>query len=116
MVETIDKKWGKELIIHNDSDYCGKIIYFNSGGKFSMHFHASKKETWYVNSGSLLYSWIDTYTANKYEKIIYAGEIIEIKRLLPHQLEALETSIIFEVSTQDFNDDSYRIEKGDNQL
>jgi mannose-6-phosphate isomerase-like protein (cupin superfamily) len=111
----VEKKWGKEIIIHNDSEYCGKILCFNSNAKFSMHYHAKKKETWYVNKGKLLFSYIDTSNATKYEKIINIGDIVEIERNVPHQLEALEISEIFEVSTQHFDNDSYRIEKGDSQ-
>ena len=36
----VEKKWGYELWIHNDSQYCGKLLVFNnSGDKFSMHYH-----------------------------------------------------------------------------
>jgi hypothetical protein len=34
---------------------------------------------------------------------------------MPHQLKAIDESEIFEVSTQHFDDDSYRIDKGDSQ-
>jgi quercetin dioxygenase-like cupin family protein len=38
------------------------------------------------------------------------GDVIEIERGLPHQLEALEDgSTIFEVSTEHFDEDSYRV-------
>ena len=33
----------------NNSEYCGKILRFNSGKKFSMHYHLEKKETWYIS-------------------------------------------------------------------
>lgn len=42
-----------------------------------------------------------------------AGDKIEIKPNLEHQLMALRNSIIVEVSTTDFIEDSIRIEKGD---
>jgi mannose-6-phosphate isomerase-like protein (cupin superfamily) len=115
MKEIVNKKWGYEIIIHNDNEYCGKILCFNKDTKFSMHFHVLKKETWYVNKGNLIFSWIDTKNATKYTKFIKSGDIIEIERIMPHQLEAIEESEIFEVSTQHFDDDNYRIEKGDSQ-
>ena len=41
---------------------------------------------------------------------IQEGDVIEIKKGLPHQLTALtEEATIFEVSTQHFDEDSYRI-------
>ena len=109
------KKWGREIIIHNDGDYCGKILRFNIGGKFSMHYHMKKSETWYVTKGVFSLKYIDTETANEFETEITVGHVIEIPRGQPHQLQALTDAEIFEVSTQHFDDDSYRIKKGDSQ-
>ena len=48
--------------------------------------------------------------------IVKEGACITIERGQPHQLVALEDgSEIFEVSTQHFDEDSYRIRKGDSQ-
>ena len=111
----VPKKWGKEIIIHNGEEYCGKILCFNKSAKFSMHFHIKKAETWYVSKGSFRIKWIDTRNAIEHEQVLQVGDIIEIDRGDPHQLIALEDSEIFEVSTQHFDDDSYRIKKGDSQ-
>lgn len=111
----VEKAWGSELWIHNDEDYCGKILQFNKGAKFSMHFHILKKETWYVSKGKLIMAWINPDTANRMEIIISEGDTIEVERGIPHQLEALEDSHVFEVSTQHYDEDSYRVEKGDSQ-
>ena len=62
----IPKKWGEEIIIHNDTDYCGKILRFKQGGKFSMHFHISKSETWYVHSGVFDLIYIDPDNADEH--------------------------------------------------
>jgi len=114
--ECAPKKWGKELILHNNSDYCGKLLKFKKGAKFSMHFHIKKSETWYVNKGIFLLRFIDPDDATTYEEKITEGTVVEIGRGDPHQLIALTEGEIFEVSTQHFDDDSYRIEKGDSQL
>jgi mannose-6-phosphate isomerase-like protein (cupin superfamily) len=115
MVEEVIKKWGSELIIHNDDGYCGKILKFKKDAKFSMHFHVLKRETWYVNKGLLAFVWIDTETANRSLQYLNVGDVIEIERYKPHQLTALEESEIFEVSTTHYDSDSYRIAKGDSQ-
>ena len=48
------------------------------------------------------------------ETIIKVGDCLTIERGMPHQLIALEDmSEIFEVSTQHFDEDSYRIRIGD---
>jgi len=111
----VPKKWGKEIIIHNDEDYCGKLLIFNKSAKFSMHFHLKKKETWYVQEGKFLLRYIDTRNATLLEKELTKGMAVEVQQGDPHQLIALTKGIIFEVSTQHFDDDSYRIEKGDSQ-
>jgi len=41
------------------------------------------------------------------------GDILHIPPILIHQFYGLEDSEILEVSTQHFEDDSYRLEKGD---
>ena len=107
----VEKKWGYELWIHNDTDYCGKLLVFNNGGdKFSMHYHMIKDETWYVQKGAFQFDWIDTENGERCYTQIQKGDVIEIKKGLPHQLTALsEEATIFEVSTQHFDEDSYRI-------
>jgi mannose-6-phosphate isomerase-like protein (cupin superfamily) len=107
----VEKKWGYELWIHNDTDYCGKLLIFTkSGNKFSMHYHMIKDETWYVQKGAFQFDWIDTENGERCYTQIQEGDVIEIKKGLPHQLTALtEEAIVFEVSTQHFDEDSYRI-------
>lgn len=107
----VDKNWGYELWIHNDYQYCGKLLVFpNEGNRFSMHYHMIKNETWYVQKGAFEFHWIDTDEAKLYKEILNVGECVYIDRGKPHQLIALEPeSIVFEVSTQHFDDDSYRI-------
>ena len=107
----VEKKWGYELWIHIDTDYCGKLLVFSkSGNKFSMHYHMIKDETWYVQKGAFQFDWIDTENGERCYTQIQEGDVIEIKKGLPHQLTALtEEATIFEVSTQHFDEDSYRI-------
>ena len=107
----VEKKWGYELWIHNDTDYCGKLLVFSkSGNKFSMHYHMIKDETWYVQKGAFQFDWIDTENGERCYTQIQEGDVIEIKKGLPHQLTALtEDATVFEVSTQHFDEDSYRI-------
>ena len=107
----VEKKWGYELWIHNDTDYCGKLLIFSkSGNKFSMHYHMIKDETWYVQKGAFQFDWIDTENGERCYTQIQEGDVIEIKKGLPHQLTSLtEEATVFEVSTQHFDEDSYRI-------
>jgi len=111
--ETVPKGWGREIVFVNNKEYCGKILSFNKGKKFSMHYHLLKKETWYVAKGKFIFIWIDTNNGKKYSEYLTVGDVITNERGQPHQLIALEDGDIFEVSTQHFDDDSYRVWKGD---
>lgn len=112
---TIPKGWGSELIIENNELYCGKILIFKEGCKFSMHYHLEKDETWYVNSGTFLYRWIDTDNAEVHEQKLEVGDIVRQRPGQPHQIEAITEGEIFEVSTHHEDSDSYRVWKGDSQ-
>jgi mannose-6-phosphate isomerase-like protein (cupin superfamily) len=111
----IPKGWGEEIIISNHELYCGKLLRFKNGAKFSMHYHMIKDETWYVNYGEFMYRWLDTETATLNEIILKEGDTVRQRPGQPHQLEALTEGEIFEVSTQHFDTDSYRVWKGDSQ-
>jgi len=109
----VEKGWGKEIIFVNNNEYCGKILCFEKDKKFSMHYHLQKKETWYVAKGSFKLIWIETNTGTHHTEILKVGDVITNERGAPHQLIALEYGEIFEVSTQHYDNDSYRIHKGD---
>ena len=112
--EVHPKAWGKELYIHNNDGYCGKILCFNKGAKFSLHAHI-KVETWFIAQGSLKLVYIDTNNADRYYLILKKGDVIHIPSLVPHQLIALEDSEVFEVSQKHEENGSFRYEKGDSQ-
>lgn len=109
----VPKGWGHEVIFANNEKYCGKLLNFIAGKKFSMHYHMLKDETWYVVKGSFNLYWIDTENANIVCEKLVVGDIIRNCPGQPHQLEALEDSTVFEVSTQHFDEDSYRVIPGD---
>ena len=111
----VPKGWGEELIIENNEMYCGKLLIFKEGCKFSMHYHLIKDETWYVDKGEFLYRWIDTDTAEVHEQKLKVGDVVRQRVGQPHQIMAITDGTIFEVSTQHFDEDSYRVFKGDSQ-
>jgi len=111
----VPKGWGHEIIFVNNDSYCGKILHFHKGGKFSMHYHLKKKETWYVASGSFLFKYINTLSADLCETTLVIGDTITNEIGEPHQLICMEEGDIFEVSTHHEDCDSYRVMKGDSQ-
>jgi mannose-6-phosphate isomerase-like protein (cupin superfamily) len=111
----VEKQWGREIWVVNNNEYCGKILEFNAGSKFSMHFHVLKRETFFVSKGKLILNYFDLQNANKFTEELNVGDVVDIDRYFPHQIEAIEDSSIIEFSTQHFDSDSYRVEKGDSQ-
>ena len=109
----VDKVWGHELWVYNNEEYCGKLLVFEEAySKFSMHYHIIKKESWYIQEGQFKFDWIDTETATLHTNVLDVGDSVTIERGQPHQLTALKpNSIVFEVSTEHFDEDSYRIYK-----
>lgn len=110
--EIVEKGWGREIVFVNNNEYCGKILSFNKGKKFSMHYHMLKKETWYVAKGKFIFIWINTANGTSNSEYLEVGDVITNERGEPHQIIALEDGDLFEVSTQHFDSDSYRIWKG----
>lgn len=111
----VEKGWGHELIWATNDKYCGKMLHFNAGAKFSMHFHSEKDETWYVLTGNFIVRWIDTKTASEYEQPLNPGDTWHNPPLLPHQIICVKEGTIIEVSTPDSVADNYRVGKGDSQ-
>ena len=112
-VEFVSKGWGKEIIFVNNDEYCGKLLCFEKDKKFSMHYHIKKKETWYVSKGSFILIWVEHETGTTYREYLKVGDVITNERGEPHQLIALEESEVFEVSTKHYDEDSFRMWKGD---
>ena len=111
------KAWGHELWIINNEKYCGKLLVFKKDKSFSMHYHLLKDEAWYISKGKFQYTYIDTETAEHHQVIVETGDCIHLIPGQPHQMRAIEEeSTIFEVSTQHFDSDSYRVGMGSSQL
>lgn len=109
------KGWGDELWITNNEKYCGKMLRFKEGSSFSMHYHIKKEETWCVVHGVLKLEYFNLETAERLERELREGDVVHLVPCVPHKLTALEDATVFEVSTQHFEDDSYRVEKGSSQ-
>jgi len=114
-VKVVEKGWGREVWLANNEEYCGKLLHFKAGKKFSLHYHLAKRETFYVLAGTLDLFFPDTETGNRLGKRLEPGDAVEIPRGLPHQIRAVTDATIIEVSTHHEDADSYRVEPGDSQ-
>ena len=108
------KGWGYETWIVNSDQYCGKILHFDSGKRCSFHYHKLKTETFYLQSGKMMVLYSSRDSLEEAESLVLeAGEAFHVPLGLRHQMIALEDTELFEFSTQHFDEDSYRVIKGD---
>ena len=113
-IKIVPKGWGYEKWIVNTEEYCGKLLHFIKGKRCSGPYHVLKDETFYLQEGKLhvLYSDNDD-RGNAKDVILERGDKFHVYRGLRHQMLALEDTDMFEFSTQHFDEDSYRVIKGD---
>jgi quercetin dioxygenase-like cupin family protein len=113
-IKFVSKGWGFEKWIVNCEEYCGKLLYFAKDKKCSWHYHRLKDEVFYIQSGKVLVKFSDGDDIDKAEEVILnKGDNFHVCRGLRHRIIAIEDTELFEFSTQHFDSDSYRIERGD---
>lgn len=112
----VPKGWGSELWVANDPDrnYCGKILTFYPGKKFSYHCHKEKHETFYVLTGAFtVYFGYDPDVTAARAASLFPGNRFTVPPGLYHRLETTTGGTVAEFSTFHRDEDSYRSEKGD---
>ena len=113
-IKHVPKGWGWEKWIANSPEYCGKLLFIRKNKRCSWHYHKLKDETFYIQSGKIHLFYGDTDDLSKANTtILEPGDKFYVYRGLRHQMIALSDTELFEFSTQHFDDDSYRIFKGD---
>ena len=113
-IKFVPKGWGYEKWITNGPLYCGKILWFCKGKQCSWHYHEKKDEVFYVRTGRLKVYWSNFDELERaYVKELKAGDKFHVTAGIRHRMFALEDTEMFEFSTEHFDKDSIRIEKGD---
>jgi quercetin dioxygenase-like cupin family protein len=107
MKEEHKKVWGKEVWLANTDLYCGKLLYLDQGYRCSIHYHKIKDETFYIFSGKVLMELED------FKEVMEAGSSVRVPPYIKHRFTGIEDSIIIEISTQHFEEDSYRETKSE---
>lgn len=125
----VSKGWGYELWITNNEKYCLKLLHLVRNRRCSVHFHKIKDETFFISSGKVSLSYVFPSCWEYYESvdlshykpdwkvkskeiILESGDVFHVPPMTIHEFCGISTSEIFEVSTQHFDEDSYRIVKG----
>ena len=107
----VPKTWGDERWMVNNDLYCGKILTVLQNKMCSIHYHKIKDETFILTLGHVTLQIFDEYNENvsrEYE--MHKGDTIRIPPGTAHRFIGKESlSKIIEISTQHFDEDSYRI-------
>jgi len=111
------KGWGWERWLCNSDLYCGKILHVEKGKSCSMHMHRLKHETFTVIDGEMDVELINPTNAEKQIIHMTIGQVLVLPPMNPHRFTGTTDNgcTFIEFSTQDFPEDSYRVEKGDSQ-
>jgi len=113
-INFVPKGWGFEKWIVNCEQYCGKLLYFVKDKRCSWHYHKIKDEVFYLQSGKMIVKFSEKEDIQQAEEVLLEpGQNFYIYPGLKHQMIALEDSELYEFSTQHFDEDSYRVIKGD---
>jgi quercetin dioxygenase-like cupin family protein len=97
------KPWGEEIWFAYTDHYAGKILKIKKGHRYSLQYHEKKKETQYLFKGKVKMT-VGKNKENLKEIILHAGDKMDILPWVIHRAEALEESLIFEVSTPELDD------------
>lgn len=99
----VDKPWGHELWFALTDRYADKLLHVRAGQRLSVQYHERKDETSYLLSGRLLLHRglsADSLVATE----LTAGAAWRNKPGQVHTIEALEDSVVIEVSTPELDD------------
>jgi mannose-6-phosphate isomerase-like protein (cupin superfamily) len=108
------KGWGHEEWIYNSDSYCGKFLVFKAGKKCSWHFHKIKDETFHLVEGKMLVNFSFDDSLEESDQVeLNIGDSFNVPPGMRHQMIAIADSKLLEISTTHFEEDSYRIIKGD---
>ncbi len=107
----VDKTWGHELWLVNNELYCAKILTIEKNKMCSIHYHTLKDETFTILFGEVklqIFDAPDQKVSREY--IMHEGDAIRLPPETIHRFIGMDDlSEILEVSTQHFEEDSYRI-------
>jgi mannose-6-phosphate isomerase len=99
----VPKPWGSELWYAHTNRYAGKILRIHAGQQLSIQYHVTKDETSYVLSGRVIVSQgANADCLERYE--LTPGGVWRNEPKIVHTIEALEDSVILEVSTPELDD------------
>lgn len=109
----VEKPWGRELWFADQPAYAGKVLEVKQGKRLSLQYHERKTETLHLLSGKILLTFrpiapgetpAPSLVTAADQHVWLAGQAVHIPPRTIHRFEALEDSVLLEVSTPDLTD------------
>lgn len=98
MVKIRDKPWGQEIVCIDEPEYAMKILKIKKLHHTSMHYHPTKKETFYVLEGTI-HVRLQTGCCGSFCVVMKDGTYT-INPGMKHSIHAVQDAVVIEVSTQ----------------
>jgi mannose-6-phosphate isomerase-like protein (cupin superfamily) len=99
----VEKPWGHELWWAQTDHYAGKLLHVDAGHQLSLQLHRKKDETSYLLSGRMLLTRGASVDDLAVEEI-GPGFAWRVEPGVVHSIEAIEDSVVLEVSTPHLDD------------
>jgi mannose-6-phosphate isomerase len=107
----VNKPWGREIWYADQNSYAGKILEVTAGARLSLQYHQIKTETLYLLSGKMRLVFKAVEHDHHQQEITEAdyflwevGQAVHIPTATIHRFEAIEDSVLLEVSTPHLTD------------
>lgn len=98
------KIWGQTELIHANGVLEFHRIEYRAGYKCSEHWHKTKWNGFFVESGRMLVRvWQDDQDGLVDETVLEAGDFTQVKPGKVHQFEGLEDGVAFELYWAEFD-------------
>jgi mannose-6-phosphate isomerase len=109
----VEKPWGREVWFAQQMSYAGKVLEVRKGCRLSLQYHERKIETLHLLSGRMRLTYRATppdttpsaASVTPADEFVWLpGQSVHIPTRTIHRFEALEDSVLLEVSTPDLTD------------
>jgi mannose-6-phosphate isomerase len=98
-----EKPWGREIVFAANHRFAGKILEVNGGQRMSLHYHQTKHEIFFVQTGRLIL-WSGPDRDHMERLPLAAGATIDLPPGTLHRIETLEDSVLLEASSPELDD------------
>ena len=109
----VEKPWGREIWYADQAAYAGKVLEVKKGCRLSLQYHERKTETLFLLSGKVRLTLralaagetpAPSLVTPADQSVWLPGQAIHIPARTLHRFEALEDSVLLEVSTPELTD------------